>query len=71
MVQQHVREAEDGGQHVVEVVRDAAGELADDLHLLALRELRFERLLLGGVDDVEDRRLALAAGERTGSCRRA
>ena len=60
--QQHVGEAEDGRQHVVEVVRDAARQLADDFHLLALREARFERLLLGRVDDVEDRRLARAAG---------
>ncbi len=64
--EQHVGEAEDGGQHVVEVVRDAARELADDLHLLALRELRFERLLLGGVDDVEDRRLARRSAAANG-----
>ncbi len=54
--EQQVRRHDDGGQHVVEVVRDAAGELADRLHLLALRHLAFERLLLGGVDGVDDRR---------------
>ena len=45
--EQQVGEADDRGQHVVEVVRDAAGELADRLHLLALRELLLERPLLG------------------------
>ncbi len=45
-------------------MRDAARQLADDLHLLALRELGFQRLLLGRVDDVEDRRLARHAGGR-------
>ncbi len=34
-------------------MRDAAGELADRLHFLALRELRLEAFLLGGVDDVQ------------------
>ncbi len=60
--EEHVGEAEDGRQHVVEVVGDAAGQLADDFHLLALRKARFQRLLLGRVDDVEDGRLARAAG---------
>ena len=30
----HAEVAEDGGQQVVEIVRDAAGELADGIHLL-------------------------------------
>ena len=42
-------------EQIVEVVRDAARELADRLHLLRLRELGLERLLLGGVDEIEDR----------------
>ena len=33
-----VEVADDGGQQVVEVVRDAAGELADRLHLLRLTQ---------------------------------
>ena len=33
-------------QHVVEVVRDAAGQLADRLHLLHLPQLRFGQLAL-------------------------
>ena len=40
--------AEDGGEHVVEVVRDAAGEPPDRFHLLRLAQLRFaeaQRLL--------------------------
>ena len=55
--EQEVGEADDRGQHVVEVVRDAAGELADRLHLLALRELLLERALLGDVEGIDDRRL--------------
>ena len=43
MALQGVEIADDDGQQVVEVVRDAAGELADALHLLGLPQL-----LLGG-----------------------
>ena len=60
--QQKVAEADDRRQQVVEVVRDAAGELADRLHLLALRDLHLERALLGGVDGVGDGRLVVAVG---------
>ena len=38
---QHLQAGPDGGQQVVEIVRDAAGELADRLHLLALAQLLF------------------------------
>ena len=55
--EKQVGEADDRGQHVVEVVRDAAGELADRLHLLALRELQFERPLLGRLERVDDGRV--------------
>ena len=61
-IKQKVGEADDRRQHVVEVVRDAAGELADRLHLLALRDLHLERALLGGVDGVGDGRLVVAVG---------
>ena len=47
-------------EHVVEVVGDAAGELADRLHLLLLAHLLLQRPLLGDVDDVDDHRLAAA-----------
>ena len=36
-----IEAADDDGQHVVEVVRDAAGELADRLHLLGLAQRLF------------------------------
>ena len=58
--QEEVGEADDRRQHVVEVVGDAAGELAHRLHLLALGDLHFEHALLGGLDGVDDRRLVLA-----------
>src|SRR6185503_10441981 len=40
---------ENGGQQIVEVVRDSAGQLADRLHLLRLEELSFQPLLFGDV----------------------
>ena len=65
--QEQVAVAVDRGQQVVEVVGDPAGELAHRLHLLALHELRLERLELGGVGEHgEERRRAVehGAGER-------
>ena len=41
--------ARDRRQQVVEIMRDAAGQLANRLHLLALDELRLQRLQLGRV----------------------
>ncbi len=47
--------ARDHGEHVVEFVRDAAGELADRLHLLGLDELLLGGALLGDVlDEIVD-----------------
>ena len=43
-------------QQVVEVVGDAAGELADGLHLLGLRQLQLELLLLGDVHQIGHQR---------------
>ena len=51
---------DDAGQHVVELVRETTGHLAEGLQLLALGEALFEQLLLGGVDDVGGRGTALA-----------
>ena len=59
-VEQEVGRHHDGGEHVVEVVRDAAGELADRLHLLLLGDLVLERALLGGLERVDDRGLLVA-----------
>ena len=63
--QQEVRVADDGLQHVVEVVRDPARELPDRLHLLRLGELLLELALLGGVERVEDRALAVRVRRRS------
>ena len=59
-VQQEVVRHHDGRQHVVEVVRDAAGELADHVHLLRLVDLVLQRAPLGGLEHVDDRGLGLA-----------
>ena len=58
-VEQEVGRHHDGGEHVVEVVRDAAGELADRVHLLHLRDLLFQLAHFGGLDRIDDRGLAL------------
>ena len=52
--------AEDRGEQVVEVVRDAAGETPDRLHLLRLRELRLERPPFGRVLDQQLENLGAA-----------
>ncbi len=59
-VQQEVVRHHDGGEHVVEVVRDAAGELADRLHLLRLVDLVLQRAPLGGLQHVDDGGLGVA-----------
>ena len=51
--QQEFAIADDDGEQIVEVVRDAARQLAHGLHLLRLGELGFQRLLLGDVDKIE------------------
>ena len=64
--EQHVGVPADHGEQVVEVVRDAAGELADRLEPRGLRELVLEELALGGVGleaDVRDD-LAVRVAER-------
>ena len=55
--EQQIGIADDRLQHVVEVVRDAAGELADGVHLLRLGELLLHEAQIGGVEGVEDRAL--------------
>ena len=51
---QHLQRAENAGEQIIEIVSDAAGELADRLHLLRLAQLvlgapqRLGGLLLGG-----------------------
>ena len=54
------RTLRDDGQHVVEVVRDAAGEPADRLHLLLLVDAVLQVALRGGLQRVDDGRLAVA-----------
>ena len=59
-VQQEVGRHHDGGEHVVEIVGDAAGELADQFHLLLLVDAVLQRALRRGLERVDDRRLAIA-----------
>ena len=46
-VEQQIRIADDGGEHIVKVMRDAARQLADGLHLLTLGKAFLQRALLG------------------------
>ena len=48
---EHFQIGDDRRQEVVEIVRDAAGELADRLHLLRLAKLVFDLLAAGEVAD--------------------
>ncbi len=66
LLRNHVEPADDHRQQIVEVVRDAAGQLAERLHLLALPKLVLRRLEFGNVarfeQEVDD--LALFAAHR-------
>ena len=42
IAEQHFALADDGGEDAVELMRDAAGQLADGLHFLRLKQLRFD-----------------------------
>ena len=69
--QHEVAMADDCGQDVVEIVRDPAGELADDLHLGRLRDLALELGFLAIVlEQQQDRGVAEATqagdGQRDG-----
>ena len=59
--------AEDDGEDVVEIMRDAAGERAEAFHLLRLDELLLESLALGVVEEIALHFLELARRRR--SCR--
>ena len=63
-LQQREREPLDDGEDVVEVVRDAAGELPDGLHLLRVAQLGFELALAGDVAADAEHRRNLAVGDR-------
>ena len=74
--EQEIGIADDRSQHIVEIMRDAAGKLADRLHLLALDEILLQRVLLGGVEGEDGGARALVAfrigrrDEQTGRTRR-
>jgi len=63
---QQITVAEHGGEDVVEIMRDAAGERADGLHFLRLPKLVFEGAAFGDVlfDGHEMRDLAVRAPHR-------
>ena len=46
-IERHLCEAEDDTEHVVEIVRDPAGQPANGLDLPRLRQLRLQNLALG------------------------
>ena len=67
---QHLDRDQEGGQDVVEVVGDAAGQRADAFHALGTQELDFEFFPFGdvGVDDEPGFRAALFVANEIASC---
>ncbi len=63
-VRQDLDRAGDDGEDVVEVVRDAAGELPDRFHLLRLAKLRFGRDLFGQIADEAVEHVSAATAKR-------
>ena len=59
-IEQEIGRHHDGGQHVVEIVRDAAGKLADQFHLLLLGKLVLQRALRRGLQRIDDGRFLVA-----------
>ena len=66
---QQFEAAEDCGQQIVEVVRDAAGQPADGLHLLRLRQRRLGRTQRFGSLGDPDLQRAVQFPQRFGGCR--
>ncbi len=61
-VLQHLRQPQDDGQQVVEVVRDPAGQPPDAVHALGQAELLFQAPALGDVPQRRDAQVAAADG---------
>ena len=63
---EHIGVEQDGGQQIVEVMRDPAGELAERFDPLCLRELDLDLLLLGDVGhhEADTGRLAARVEDR-------
>ncbi len=53
-LQQQIAKADHRGQQIVEIMGDAAGQLAHRLHFLRLGELRLEIAVFRGIDEVND-----------------
>ena len=64
VVEQQIAVAEDRGQEIIEVVRDAAGQLAERFHLLRTQHLILQLLALGDVHERADKSHGLAVGVR-------
>src|SRR5262249_36206582 len=59
---EHVAKAENGGELVVEIVGDAAGEPADRFHLQGLLKLPFRIAALGDIESHADDAIRLTIG---------
>src|SRR5579859_4095756 len=66
MIAQRFQIADDDAEHVVEIVRDAAGEVSDHLHLLRLRKLPLDHVelsdILGSAQDSANDTIAIDDG---------
>jgi hypothetical protein len=63
-VEQEIGRHHDGGQDVVEIVGETAGELADGFELLRLQELVLEAALFGNLERIDDGRLLVVLIDR-------
>ena len=68
LLEQELRQAEDREQRVVDLVRDAGGELSDRGELAALDELLVEAALLGQVGDHAEQERRCGRRRRGSAC---
>ena len=59
-LQQQITEANHRGQQIIEIMGNPAGKLTHRLHLLSLRELDLEILLLRRIHDMRDHAICIA-----------
>ena len=61
-VEQEIGRHHDGGQHIVEIVRNATGQLTDQLHLLLLGNLVLKLALRRGFERIDNSCFLIALG---------
>ena len=70
-LQQQIAEADHGGQQVVEVVGNAAGQLSHGLHFLRLGKLHFQIFAGSSVNHINDAAVYFGQGRGVAPAQRA